>query len=213
MTIEKVDLSKEELDQSLFEYEQFKASKTKPNKRENLMLPKFSVFELTNSKRLNSLVETDILENLERSLEAFKKDNYIDSEADGGIISVQEEYKKLALNNGLNLSKARIQDLASKFRKTVEDWLTDKSRSSNNEFGKNEFKATDLKDLYKWKPVTEPVVNVDDSIDENQDKDYFNDFSVESGAVEQNEKILNYAFYYEYYYKNLLKQFLAKTEY
>jgi len=190
VTIEKVQLSKEELDQSLFEYEQFRNARTKPTKHENQSKPQFLVAQLTNSKRLNALVSTNILENLEKSLSMFTERTGTENSR------VQEEYRQLALGNCLNMSEARVEELSTKFQQALKGMLIDDRVGSDTpEFGYNDVKPTNLSDMYRWEPVTESVV--DDLLD-NQG----------NAVACENEKELTYAFYYEYYYKSLLKQFL-----
>lgn len=181
VTIEKVKLSKEELDFSLFEYEQVKHSKYKiygSNKDKKTI-------QLTNSVALNELISSDFYQNIEKNCKANRNDNNFEE--------VQYVLNSLVERNCTTVKINHVIDMRLKLRTELKAKL--KQLKANDSTEKNAL--VDLNELYKWMPVVKESIT-EKTIQCSAKK-------IESKSLLKNENLI-YTYYYNYYYQQFFKQ-------
>jgi superfamily II DNA/RNA helicase len=176
VTIQKVEISKEELDRSLFEYEQFKNSSIKFNriiKNNDMDLGKKSLIRL-NNPILNEIIEPNLMENTENY---FLNRTNFNEKID--LNTIQNNF--IGLKNQNKFKSNDILNLKLKFKNDLE------SKINKEAIHKSEIKneIINLNEMYKWKQATKKETKKITAI---EDQSYL------------------YAYYYNYYFKNYLSQ-------
>ncbi len=186
VTIEKVNLSKEELDMSLFEYEQLK--NTKPNLTSKLYGSattnkenKHSKLELTNSVTLNKLIQvSDLYRNIENNCEET-------SLKDTDIEKVQREFCGLANENCLVVDRNYVIEMRLRLKAEQKERLEAKYLVDTKET------VVEFGELYKWTSVVK------------EQKQTKKRVAIKKSASDEG---FIYAYYYNYYYQHFLDQLI-----
>jgi len=173
-----VSVSREELDQSLFEYEQFKKNTFKPKLKKDLKNTK--QLQVNNSI-LNKFLSSGLLGSIEASLTEKREENF-------DLNLIQNEFMGLKKENSVNLN---ISEMKSRFKAELaarlnKELIGKKDTTTNEVF--------DLKEMYKWKKV-----------DEKAKKPTTQPKTV---PISLDKHWIAYAHYYNYYYKAYLKNAL-----
>lgn len=194
VTIEKVTLSKEELDRSLFEYELFKNSSKELKKKDTR---NDSIIISTDSKRLNEISKSNIFRDIEDSFNSFIQDNENCQIENLDINKIQNEYKKLSNGNISQITIEQFDENRSILHRDIEQTT---KKNDTNEEQLEKTKVYDLKELYKWETVSGKLTA--DKVTSKEDTTY-----VESKEKETYRDHI-YAFYYQYYFKYLSNKFI-----
>lgn len=171
VTIQKVDVSREELDKSLFDYEQFKNKNIKTRKVYDFNLENISpASEL--SPILSSLCKFE-------TIEQDFKDNLIKTIP---LETVQNSYIKLQNETKLNFNQNEIKNLKLKFKNDYEAKFNSTTTSLKDEKIEN----VNLAEMYKWEQVEKPI--------EPKKK-------TKQKPLSLSDQSLIYSHYYNYYFK------------
>lgn len=186
VTIEKVKLSKEELDLSLFEYEQMKHSKYNETKIFGSIKEKKTI-QLTNSSALNKLISSDFYQNIEKNFKANRNDNNFEE--------VQHVLNSLVERNCTTVKINYVMDMRLKLRTELKTKLNQLKANDSTE----KSALVDLNELYKWMPVEK------ESITEKTVKYSAKKIESKSLLINDDENLI-YTYYYNYYYQKFFKQ-------
>lgn len=217
-TIEKVSLTKEQLDKSLFEYEQNKNLKKYSTSVKSLDIEK-SDKERT-VKKIKKLDESVSIEDVEKSFDEFKanKENFEIISAPKFTMFQKENFKILdekSLSISLDEIEETLKSLDNEFNlkmKAKTDQKKDKKEEESNE-------PVDLKTLYKWEPV-EKKAKISEKYQDNQQIKSINkkiksaksrNDLVDKRDHPDGQNYLTYSYYYAYFYKHYFNNFLNKN--
>ena len=203
MTIAKVDLSKIELDHSLFEYEQHKMIKN------SISSQKLSQFDEKNRSTMkSSFSNKNITESLSQNftriedLENEFSEFCLNKNVNIDINKVQLSIKDVLKQNSLDFDQEEI----TRFRKNLKDEfnlkqnklsLTEIDPSDNKQ---EIFEPFNLNNLYKWEQILKPK----EKHDESSQIDIIESKSLEEMDIDK--KISIYSQFYCYFYKKQLKK-------
>ncbi len=222
VTIERVNISKKELDRSLFDYEKHKNTKKTSavsKKHSHVANQEFISNQTQNESNVNS---ESHLTNILQELEAFKKEG-----ARLDLNSIQQKYIKLFRHVSVDLDQEKVSLQRSNLNKQFAAKLGLKSDQGliKKKIAQPVF---NLKELYKWQPVEEPKKAIKSSISIgeqptlqiNHKKDDFNIIPLQDELKPDDSEISNdqfvkfhrinqaYSYYYSYYYSHYMKELM-----
>ena len=180
-----MSVTREELDQSLFEYEQFKKNAFKPKLKKDLN--KITSRLQVNSSILNELLSADLLSSIEESLVEKKKENF-------DLNLIQNEF--IILKNQ-NSAKLNILEMKLKFKAELAAQTNKETPGKKDKISKEVF---DLKEMYKWKKVDEKI------------KKPTAEPKTAGSEMSLDQQWIAYAHYYNYYFKAFLKNALNSNQ-
>lgn len=146
VTIEKVTLSKEKLDQSLFEYEFFKNCS---EKNKNTKTKDFTNIT-TDSNRLNQLLDSSLFQDIKNNFNMFIQGGKTENIH---VDHIQDEYNELTDKMSFKITRDMIAENQTILHEGIEKCLISECNEKYIEISE----VYDLKELYKWNTVSEKI--------------------------------------------------------
>ena len=183
VTIEKVTLSKEKLDQSLFEYEFFKNCS---EKNKNTKTKDFTNIT-TDSNRLNQLLDSSLFQDIKNNFNMFIQGGKTENIH---VDHIQDEYNELTDKMSFKITRDMIAENQTILHEGIEKCLISECNEKYIEISE----VYDLKELYKWNTVSEKIT----------EETKVNKVDLQAEQSTFRDKV--YTYYYQYYFESILNQ-------
>jgi len=226
-TIEKVVISKEELDNSLFEYEQYKNSKRYFSSQKHSLSeleppPPKKANKQSTSEIKDSIDNLNLIDKLEMSLAEFRQ-NKIKKSVD--LNKIQNRYRNILNENSLNINVEQVAEMRLKF---INEFALKAQKNTSVKFKeKSSNEPINLNTLYKWEVVggekreesEQSKVCIDmetDELGKTEVKDHDIQMEVENIEESESEDEMNtfnkhlvaYSYFYSHYYKHFFNKYI-----
>ena len=211
VTISKVELSKEELDHSLFEYEQHKHTKKLNTDIQQKSTDILTRKGLTNESKIFAPNFMPMKE-LEKQFAEFDPAY----PASINLNEVQTKFQSILHKNCLNIDVDNIKELRSKLNADFCSKLIDSLEKENSIKSANSGKLettqiVNLNTFYKWEQIDtakETRLSSSEILKSTLENNKRTEIVQENDQNELNRKLLLYSHYYSYYYKKFLKNYI-----
>lgn len=220
-TIEKVVISKEELDDSLFEYEQYKNSKRYFTSQKNSSSeleppPPKKAFKQTTSQIKDSISNLNLIDELEMSIAEYRQSRINKKSVD--LNQIQNRYRNILNENNHSINVEQVADMRLRFKNEfalkAKQNVTKSARSKEKSLNE----PISLNSLYKWE-VVRVIKSEEDNEMETDELNRSHDAQMEEEIVEEaeseedemnkfNKDILAYSYYYSQYYKYFFNKYI-----